>query len=48
MDKFDDLVPRNKFDIANIDRLNSIEPDEAEVILESLMEWMQDKNFNMT
>lgn len=45
MDNVDDLISRNKFDIASIERLNSIEQDEAEPVLESLMEWIQDINW---
>ena len=40
-----DLIPKNKFDISTIEKLKSIDPNEAEQILLGLMEWMQDLNW---
>lgn len=45
MDYIFELVPKSKSDILGIEKLKSIEPGEAEPILESLMEWMQDINW---
>ena len=40
-----DLIPKSKFDVSIIEKLESIDPNEAEPILLGLMEWMQDLNW---
>ena len=45
MNNIFDFIPKNKFDITNVERLKNIEPKEAEPILEGLMEWIQDFNW---
>ena len=39
-----DLVPKNKFDSSNIERLKHLTDNEIEPILPSLLEWIQDCN----
>ena len=40
-----DLVPKNKFDSSNIERLKHLTDNEIEPILPSLLEWIQDCNW---
>ena len=40
-----DLVPKNKFDSSNIERLKHLTNNEIEPILPSLLEWIQDCNW---
>ena len=40
-----DLVPKNKFDSSNIERLKHLADNEIEPILPSLLEWIQDCNW---
>lgn len=41
----EDLIPTNKFDKTGIERLKTIEPEEAVPILERLTEWIRDLNW---
>ena len=45
MEKIFDLVPKDKFDVSGIEKLRRIGIEEAEPILGSLLEWVQDLNW---
>lgn len=40
-----DLVPKNKFDNSNIERLKQLTDEEIEPILPDLLKWIQDANW---
>ena len=40
-----DLIPKDKFDSSNIERLKHLTDNEIEPILPSLLEWIQDCNW---
>lgn len=40
-----DLVPKNKHDVSNINKLYSLTDDEMKLIVYDLLEWIQDYNW---
>jgi hypothetical protein len=40
-----DLIPKDKYDVSNIDKLYSLTDDEIEPIIYDLLEWIQDYNW---
>lgn len=40
-----DLVPKNKYDVSNIDKLYSLTDEEMKLIVYDLLEWIQDYNW---
>ena len=42
---FYDLIPKNKYDISNIEKLKQLTTKEIEPILPALLEWIQDRNW---
>lgn len=45
MEKLDDLVPKNKFDIETAEKLNQYSIEEIRSIVPALLEWLQDANW---
>lgn len=45
MDKINDLLPKNKFDNSNMEKIRDIPNNEIEPLLPELLTWLQDANW---